>query len=75
MFEHNVCIHPASMIAMLEVFSLKGIFVKHVLPSGALLVKKSSEDVLHKTYFGGGTVQVAIAQDNFHVKKTQLEDR
>ena len=38
-------------------------------------MKQSSAHLLKKSYFGGGTVQVALAREDFHVKKTQLEDR
>jgi len=42
---------------------------------GALLVKNSSEAVLVKTYFGGGTVEVALSSERFHSKRKQLNER
>uniref|UniRef100_A0A8D8Q5V3 Molybdenum cofactor sulfurase n=1 Tax=Cacopsylla melanoneura TaxID=428564 RepID=A0A8D8Q5V3_9HEMI len=42
---------------------------------GALLVKNSSAHVLNKTYYGGGTVKIALANENFHVKKDGLQDK
>jgi molybdenum cofactor sulfurtransferase len=42
---------------------------------GALLVRRSSEHLLQKKYFGGGTVQVALAASDFFKPKPQLSDR
>lgn len=43
---------------------------------GALLVHNgSAATVLRKKYFGGGTVQVAIARNRHHVFKKNLHDR
>ena len=32
---------------------------------GALLVRKDSAEILNRRYFGGGTVQVSVAEENF----------
>lgn len=43
---------------------------------GALLVKNKSQDVLcGKKYFGGGTVDIVLSSENFHVKKLDLSER
>ncbi|XP_075971645.1 molybdenum cofactor sulfurase isoform X2 [Anticarsia gemmatalis] len=43
---------------------------------GALLVKNSSEDVLsQKKYFGGGTVDIVLSSENYHVKRKNLSER
>ena len=42
---------------------------------GALLVKKSCIGVLHKKYFGGGTVDVALVQKNFHVSRKHTSQK
>ncbi|KAL1465074.1 hypothetical protein WDU94_004669 [Cyamophila willieti] len=42
---------------------------------GALLIKNSSAHVLNKTYYGGGTVKIALANENFHIKKDGLQDK
>lgn len=43
---------------------------------GALLVKNSSANVLsQKKYFGGGTVDIAISSEDFHVKRSTLHER
>ena len=42
---------------------------------GALLIKKSSADVLDKVYYGGGTVNLALSLENFHVKRDELHER
>ncbi|XP_053996979.1 molybdenum cofactor sulfurase 1 [Hylaeus anthracinus] len=42
---------------------------------GALLVKNSSADVLHKVYYGGGTVDVSLSSEMFHVKHQSLHQR
>lgn len=42
---------------------------------GALLVKKSSSHVLKKTYYGGGTVKIALANENFHLKKDDVSEK
>lgn len=42
---------------------------------GALIVKKSSAHVLHKQYYGGGTVKIALANENFHRKKDDLSEK
>ncbi|KPI91367.1 PREDICTED: molybdenum cofactor sulfurase [Papilio xuthus] len=43
---------------------------------GALLVKNTSADVLcKKRYFGGGTVDIVISGENFHIKRKILHER
>lgn len=42
---------------------------------GALLVLKESEYVLDKSYFGGGTVKIAMSEVNWHRKKDKLQQR
>lgn len=42
---------------------------------GALLVKNSSASVLEKVYYGGGTVNVALSSESFHVKRENLHQR
>ena len=42
---------------------------------GALLVHKSSAEVLEKQYFGGGTVDVALVNKNFHVSRKQTSQK
>nr|CAD7455575.1 unnamed protein product [Timema tahoe] len=42
---------------------------------GALLVKNSSSDVLKKSYFGGGTVLIALSSERYHVPRPTLSDR
>ncbi|XP_035791000.1 molybdenum cofactor sulfurase-like [Anopheles albimanus] len=43
---------------------------------GALLVRKDAERYLAgKRYFGGGTVQIAMSGQNFHVPRTRISDR
>lgn len=42
---------------------------------GALLVKKSSESVLVKKYFGGGTLQMTLSSRNLVVPRTVLHER
>lgn len=43
---------------------------------GALLVRNSSEAVLNqKRYFGGGTVDVVLSSEPFHMKRTDLAER
>ncbi|XP_043480906.1 molybdenum cofactor sulfurase [Leptopilina heterotoma] len=42
---------------------------------GALIVKKSSANVLRKIYYGGGTVNVALSSTRFHVKRENLHER
>lgn len=43
---------------------------------GALLVKNSSQEVLNqKRYFGGGTVDIVLSSENFHVKRKNLSER
>lgn len=42
---------------------------------GALIVKNSSSRILHKCYYGGGTVQATISSERFHVTKNNLAER
>jgi len=42
---------------------------------GALLVRNSSSDVLEKTYYGGGTVDVALSSEMFHKKRQVFHQR
>ncbi|XP_034829834.1 molybdenum cofactor sulfurase [Maniola hyperantus] len=43
---------------------------------GALLVKNSSADILkEKKYFGGGTVDIVLSSEDFHVKRKSLHER
>ncbi|XP_029046402.1 molybdenum cofactor sulfurase 3 isoform X2 [Osmia bicornis bicornis] len=42
---------------------------------GALLVKNSSTDVLQKVYYGGGTVEISLSSEMFHVKRQNLHQR
>lgn len=42
---------------------------------GALLVRNSSSDILEKTYYGGGTVDVALSSETFHKKRPVLHQR
>lgn len=43
---------------------------------GAILIKNSSADVLNqKRYFGGGTVDVVLTSEDFHVKRETLHER
>lgn len=43
---------------------------------GALLVKNSSADVLNqKKYFGGGTVDIVLSSEDYHVKRKLLNER
>uniref|UniRef100_A0A8D8BGL5 Molybdenum cofactor sulfurase n=1 Tax=Culex pipiens TaxID=7175 RepID=A0A8D8BGL5_CULPI len=42
---------------------------------GALLVHRSAQNLLKKRYYGGGTVKIAMAGRNFHVKRDSLADR
>ena len=42
---------------------------------GALLVRADSARVLKKRYFGGGTVQVSVSKERFHIDKDNVSDR
>lgn len=42
---------------------------------GALLVKRSSETLLTKTYFGGGTVLMALSAQNLMIPKPVLHEQ
>ncbi|GIL62185.1 hypothetical protein Vafri_16451 [Volvox africanus] len=42
---------------------------------GALIIKTSLVPLLHKVFWGGGTVALATSEDNFHVLKCRPSDR
>lgn len=42
---------------------------------GALIVKKSSENLLVKKYYGGGTVKIAMTTENWHEKRDSIQER
>ncbi|XP_033624449.1 molybdenum cofactor sulfurase-like [Asterias rubens] len=42
---------------------------------GALIVRNDAARLLHKTYFGGGTVQAYLARSQFHAPKQSISDR
>ncbi|XP_017305050.1 molybdenum cofactor sulfurase 3 [Diaphorina citri] len=42
---------------------------------GALIVKQKSAHVLNKTFYGGGTVKISMANENFHIKKDGLFEK
>ncbi|XP_055341218.1 molybdenum cofactor sulfurase 3-like [Paramacrobiotus metropolitanus] len=42
---------------------------------GALLVHKKAESSLLKTYFGGGTVDIAVSEERFHVSRSEIHQR
>ena len=42
---------------------------------GALLVKNDSANVLQKVYYGGGTVDVSLSSEMFHIKRQSLHQR
>ncbi|OAD59180.1 Molybdenum cofactor sulfurase 1 [Eufriesea mexicana] len=42
---------------------------------GALLVKHASAGVLQKIYYGGGTVDVSLSSELFHIKRQNLHQR
>ncbi|CAL8109547.1 unnamed protein product [Orchesella dallaii] len=42
---------------------------------GALIVRNESAHVLKKQYFGGGTVNIAVPSQPFHVKRANLYER
>lgn len=42
---------------------------------GALLVSRRGQEVLRKRYYGGGTVQIAMAHENWHVKRQSFHER
>ncbi|KAG7294963.1 hypothetical protein JYU34_022637 [Plutella xylostella] len=43
---------------------------------GALLIKKRSASILDdKRYYGGGTVDVVLSSERFHVKRTDIHER
>ncbi|XP_055605856.1 molybdenum cofactor sulfurase 3 [Uranotaenia lowii] len=42
---------------------------------GALLVRHNAVDTLNKSYYGGGTVKIAMSGKNFHVKRDSLTER
>ncbi|XP_014095343.3 molybdenum cofactor sulfurase 3 [Bactrocera oleae] len=42
---------------------------------GALLVSRRGQAVLHKRYYGGGTVNIAMTRQNFHEKRPNFTTR
>ncbi|XP_055628466.1 molybdenum cofactor sulfurase 3 [Toxorhynchites rutilus septentrionalis] len=42
---------------------------------GALLVHRDAAHLLHKRYYGGGTVKIAMAGRSFHVDRDSLSER
>lgn len=43
---------------------------------GALIVRNSSAEALeNKHYFGGGTVNISLPSEPFHVKRSKLHER
>lgn len=42
---------------------------------GALLVSRRGQQILNKRYYGGGTVQIAMAHENWHVKRHSFHER
>ena len=42
---------------------------------GALLVRADCAHLLHKEYYGGGTVMATISRNRFHLPRPQLHDR
>ncbi|XP_062551575.1 molybdenum cofactor sulfurase 2-like [Armigeres subalbatus] len=42
---------------------------------GALLIRKGSEDVLDKKYYGGGTIKILLSGQNLHLKHDDLVER
>lgn len=42
---------------------------------GALLVRNGSEDLLQKTYYGGGTIKILLSGQNLHMKHDSLVER
>ncbi len=42
---------------------------------GALIAKNSAERIMKKTYFGGGSIQVYVADRRFHVLRTPLSEK
>ena len=42
---------------------------------GALIVKSSSANILEKTYFGRGTVEMKLVRKNVHVERRSLSDK
>lgn len=42
---------------------------------GALLVRKENGDLLHKPYYGGGTVKATDSWSSFHLPKDDLHER
>lgn len=47
----------------------------HPTGLGALLVSQRGQKVLQKRYYGGGTVQIAMAHENWHVKRVTFHER
>lgn len=62
--------HPADFVC-LSFYKLFG----YPTGLGALLVSRRGEGVLHKRYYGGGTVQIAMASHDWHVPRRPLHER
>ena len=62
--------HPAHFVA-LSFYKMFG------FPTGlgALLVHRDCWDLLHKRYYGGGTVLATLSREVFHAPRPQLHDR
>ena len=62
--------HPAHFVA-LSFYKMFG------FPTGlgALLVHRDCWDLLHKRYYGGGTVLATLSREGFHAPRPQLHDR
>lgn len=62
--------YPADFVA-LSFYKIFG----YPTGTGALLVSKRGQDLLNKKYYGGGTVNIAMTRENFHVKRDALASR
>ncbi|KAL5277141.1 MOCOS family protein [Megaselia abdita] len=62
--------YPADFVA-LSFYKIFG----YPTGTGALLVSKRAQDLLDKRFYGGGTVNIAMTRENFHVKRESLNTR
>lgn len=62
--------HPADFVCV-SFYKLFG----YPTGLGALLVSRRGQRVLHKRYYGGGTVQIALAARNWHRKRGVFHER
>ena len=62
--------HPAHFVAI-SFYKMFG------FPTGlgALLVRSDCASLLHKSYYGGGTVAATISRERFHLPRTELHSR